>query len=110
MGLALLVSVLTGCGASSMMIYTRPENATVFVDGQEIGRSPVLYHGSSGWAGAVEVRARLEGYQEAVRQVPREPNWYFLGEFFWFPPALASGWYLPDSVTLFLEPAPRGKP
>ena len=94
-----------------MMIYTRPENATVFVDGQEIGRSPVLYHGSNGWDGAVEVRAKLERYQEAVRKVSREPNWYYLTEFLLLPPALHWGWYLPDSVTLFLEPAiPSGSP
>jgi len=93
-----------------MMIFTQPENATVLVDGQEIGRSPVLYHGTNGLDGAVEVRARLEGYQEAVRRVPREPNWYYLAEFVLFPPALAWGWYLPDSVTLFLEPAPRSNP
>ncbi len=111
LGMMLLAGGLTGCGSSSMMIYTRPENAAIIVDGQEIGRSPVLYHGSNGWDGGVEVRAKLEGYQEAVRHVPREPNWYYLTEFLLLPPALPWGWYLPDSATLFLEPAvPGGSP
>lgn len=71
---------------------------------------PVLYQGTSGWEGVVEVRARLEGYREAVLRVPREPNGYHLAESVLFPPAAAWGWYLPDGVTFFLEPAPRPTP
>ncbi len=64
----------------------------------------------SGLDGAVEVRARLEGYGEAVRRVPREPNGYHLGESIVFPPAAVWGWYLPYSVKPFLEPAPATGP
>ena len=107
--LASLAAGMTGC-ASSMMIFTQPSNATVVVNGQEIGRAPILYQGESGWEGAVEVRARLQGYTEAVRRVPRESNWYHIGESVLFPPAIAWGWYLPSSVILFLEPTPRTNP
>lgn len=107
--LVLLVAGVGGC-ASTLMIITQPSNATVVVDGREIGQSPILYQGESAWDGAVDVRARLEGYQEAVRRVPRTPNWHHLGESILFPPAIAWGWYLPHSVTLFLEPIPKTTP
>ncbi len=109
-GLAILLAGgAAGC-SSPMMISTEPGNAAILVDGEEIGRSPVLYWGKNGSGGGVEVRARLEGYEEAVRMVPRQPNWYHLGESVLFPPAALWGWYLPDSVTLVLEPAPPAAP
>jgi hypothetical protein len=68
------------------MIFTEPGNAEILVDGDLIGRSPVLYAGVSG----VQVTARLPGYQESTVDVSREL-------FFW-------GWYLPDAVHIPLEP------
>jgi len=109
-GLAILLAGgAAGC-SSPMMISTQPANAVILVDGREIGRSPVLYGGTNGLDGGVEVRARLEGYTEAVRMVPRQPSWYHLGESVLFPPAALWGWYLPDGVTLFLEPAAGAAP
>lgn len=107
LALGVLAAGVGGCG-STMMIHTRPADATVLVDGREIGRSPVLYHGRSAWNEGVEVRARLEGYQEAVLTVPRAPSPHHLAESVLFPPAAAWGWYLPDRVTLFLDPTSPG--
>lgn len=100
LGLLLLMS---GC-ASTMMIFTEPGNAEIVVDGQLIGRSPVLYAGESSLDGAVEVTARLPGYQETTISVSREPNIAHLGEAVLFPPFVAWGWYLPDAVHIQIEP------
>ncbi|MFQ5960178.1 MAG: PEGA domain-containing protein [Candidatus Methylomirabilales bacterium] len=80
------LSLLWGGCASTMMVFTEPGNAEILVDGDSIGRSPVLYAGSSG----VKVTARLPGYQDSTVDVSREL-------FFW-------GWYLPDAVDIRLEP------
>ena len=90
--------------ASTMMVFTEPGNAQVLVDGEEIGRSPVLYTGSSGLDGAVEVTVRLEGYRETMVKVSREPDIAHLGEALIFPLFLPWGWYLPDAVHIRLEP------
>jgi hypothetical protein len=82
-GLGLLWS---GC-ASTTMVFTEPGNAEIVVDGNLIGRSPVLYAGS---LGSAIVTARLPEYQESTVDVSREL-------FFW-------GWYLPDAVHIRLEP------
>jgi hypothetical protein len=76
-----------------MMVYTEPGDAEIVVDGEMIGRSPVLYAGESALGGSVEVTARLSGYEEQTVRVSRvlEP---------W-------GWYLPDAVHIRLEPAPE---
>ncbi len=84
------VAFLWGGCASPMMVFTEPGNAEVLVDGQLIGRSPILYEGSSAWNGGVKVTARLPEYQESAVEVSRElAPW---------------GWYLPDSVRIRLEP------
>lgn len=89
LGLVGVAFLWSGC-ASTMMVFTEPGNAEVLVDGQLIGRSPILYEGSSAWNGGVKVTARLPGYQEATVAVSREL-------FYW-------GVYLPDSVRIRLEP------
>ncbi len=103
LGLLLLLSSCT----STMMIFTEPGNAEILVDGQTIGRSPVLYAGESSLDGAVEVMARLPGYQETTLSVAREPNIAHLGESVVFPLFLPWGWYLPDTVHIRLEPASK---
>lgn len=82
--------VLWGGCASTMMVFTDPGDAEIVVDGETIGRSPVLYAGESGLGGSVEVTARLPEYQERTVRVFRE-----------FEPW---GWYLPDAVHIRLEP------
>lgn len=85
------LSIFWGGCASTMMIFTEPGDAEILVEGEMVGRSPVLYAGNSGVGGAVEVTARLPGYQEQTVEVSRifEP---------W-------GWYLPDAVHIPLESA-----
>lgn len=80
------LSLFWGGCTSTTMIFTEPGNADILVDGDVIGRSPVLYAGSFG----VQVTARLPGYQDGTVDVSREL-------FFW-------GWYLPDAVHIPLEP------
>ncbi|MFQ5883069.1 MAG: PEGA domain-containing protein [Candidatus Methylomirabilales bacterium] len=99
LGLLLLVP---SC-ASTMMVFTAPGNAEILVDGQVIGRSPVLYAGASSLDGAVEVTARLPGYQETTVRVFREPDISHLGEALIFPVFFPWGWYLPDALYIRLE-------
>src|SRR3990172_8784920 len=93
----------SGC-ASTMMVFTEPGNAEIVVDGEVIGLSPVLYAGHSSLDGAVQVTARLPGYQETTVDVSREPNFAHLGEAVLFPPLLPVGWSLPASITIELTP------
>lgn len=90
LGLVGLSLFWSGC-TSTTMIFTEPGNAEILVDGDVIGRSPVLYAGVSG----VQVTARLPGYQESTVDVSREL-------FFW-------GWYLPDAVHIPLEPVEKSE-
>lgn len=90
--------------ASTMMVFTEPGDAEILVEGESIGRSPVLYAGDSGLDGAVQVTARLPGYRETIVTVPREPEFSHLGESILFPPLLPWGWYLPDALHIRLEP------
>ncbi|MFQ5989975.1 MAG: PEGA domain-containing protein [Candidatus Methylomirabilales bacterium] len=78
-----------GC-ASTMMVFTEPGNAEILVNGETIGQSPLLYAGEAGVGGAVEVTARLRGYEETTKQVSRVLRPW--------------GWYLPDDVHIRLEP------
>ncbi|MFQ5657525.1 MAG: PEGA domain-containing protein [Candidatus Methylomirabilales bacterium] len=100
LGLLLLVS---SC-ASTMMVFTKPGDAEIYVDGEMIGRSPVLYAGESSLDGGVKVTARLPGYQERTVLVSREANAAHLGESVLFPFVMPWGWYLPDAVHIQLEP------
>ena len=89
LGLAGLALIWSGC-ASTMMVFTEPGDAEISVDGEMIGRSPVLYAGKSGLGGSVEVTARLPGYEEGTLHVSRVLRPW--------------GWYLPDSAHIRLEP------
>lgn len=80
------LSLLWGGCASTTMVFTEPSNAEVLVDGDLIGRSPVLYAGDVGGA---KVTARLPGYHDATVAVSREL-------FYW-------GLYLPDAVHIRLQ-------
>lgn len=98
-----LLLMLSSC-ASSMMVFTEPGNAEILVDGELIGRSPVLYGGESSLDGNVQVTARLPGYQETTVSVSREANAAHLGASVLFPPVMPWGWYLPDAIHIQLEP------
>ena len=95
---------LSGGCASTMMVFTEPGDAEIVVQGELIGRSPVLYAGHSSLDGTVQVTARLPGYQETTVDVSREPSIAHLAEAVLFPPLLAVGWYLPDSISIELKP------
>lgn len=95
--LALVGLTLLVCGcASTMMVFTEPGNAEILVEGEPIGRSPVLYAGHSSLDGAVQVTVRLPGYQETTVDVWRELNIAHLG-----------AWFLPDSVHIQLKPVQK---
>lgn len=96
--------LMTSNCASSMMVFTEPGNAEILVDGDLIGRSPVLYAGESSLDGTVQVTARLPGYQKTTVTVSRKANAAHLGESVLFPPVMPWGWYLPDAVHIQLEP------
>lgn len=83
------LALLWGACASTMMVFTEPGNAEILVDGNMIGRSPVLYGGNSVVDGSVEVTARLPEYQETSVEVS--------------PVLFPWGWYLPDAIHIRLE-------
>lgn len=89
LGLVGLALIWSGC-ASTMMVFSEPGDAEILVDGETIGRSPVLYAGKAGLGGSVEVTARLPGYEEKTLHVSRVLRPW--------------GWYLPDSAHIQLEP------
>lgn len=89
LGLVGVVLVWAGC-ASTIMVFTEPGDAEIIVDGEMIGRSPVLYAGRSGLGGSVEVTARLPEFEEKTVHVSRMLRPW--------------GWYFPDSARIHLEP------
>ncbi|MBI5851425.1 MAG: PEGA domain-containing protein [Planctomycetes bacterium] len=67
----LLALVAVGCSTSTT-IRTDPPGAAVFVDGKEVGQSPLNYSFSTAaWNQSYEVKCVLEGYYEAMETVRR---------------------------------------
>lgn len=58
--------------AHSVRMISIPEGAVIKVDGNNLGRAPLLYHERSGLPGkSHELRAELSGHQPIVRRESR---------------------------------------
>lgn len=102
--LLLAVSLLSGCVERKMSITSEPSGALVYMNGREIGRTPIQTDFT--WYGDYDVQVRKEGYQtlKTVTFV-KAPVWQ------WVPLDLVAElmpWHPTDRKNLHyhLEPMP----
>jgi len=76
-----------GCVRRSLTIQTEPAGALVFLNDQEVGRSPVSIDFT--WYGDYDLIVRKEGFQTLQTHVPVREPWYqippidFVAEVLW---------------------------
>lgn len=86
-GWLLLLLLLPGCVRRTITITTEPPNARVFLNDQEVGRSPMTTDFL--WYGDYEVALRREGYETLQANWEISPPWYqivpidFFAEVLW---------------------------
>lgn len=68
--MAMLPVLLTGC-SSSTMLRSNPTGATVFVDGERLGQTPVQFSSTAIVGTSHQVRLELPGYQTTNAQFSR---------------------------------------
>jgi hypothetical protein len=72
--LVLLCSCLVGCVERRLMIRTNPPGATVYVDGYELGTTPIsasfIYYGTR------QIKMVKDGYETLTVLQPIPPPWY----------------------------------
>lgn len=68
------VSFAAGCIERTLSINTEPEGATVILNDQEIGRSPVRQHFT--WYGDYDIILRKDGYKTVQTHRNIRPPWY----------------------------------
>lgn len=67
--------LLSGCGVQREMVLTsNPKGALVYLNGEEIGRTPVTYDFL--WYGKYDVVLRKEGYVTARTTTKVNPPWW----------------------------------
>jgi len=85
--LVVIALALPGCVRRTLTIQTEPAGALVFLNDEEVGRSPVSTDFT--WYGDYDVAIRHPGYQTLKTHIPVLPPWYqlppldFLAEVFW---------------------------
>lgn len=74
MGAALAIPALGGCLERTITVTTEPPGAVVWMNDQEIGRTPV----ETGFTfyGTYELRIRKEGFEPIVTQRKASAPWY----------------------------------
>ena len=65
---------LAGCLDRTITINTEPQGAVIWLNDQEVGRSPVTT--GFRWYGAYEVRARKEGFEPLTTTCVAHSPWY----------------------------------
>lgn len=87
--LAVLLVAATGCMQRRMTIVSNPPGATCYVDGVEIGKTPVshefIYYGTR------EIRLVRDGYQTLTVLQPMSTPWYQIPPLDFFSDNLAFG-------------------
>ena len=90
---ALVLSMfLSGCVRRRMTVRSNPPGATVYLDGQEIGRTP--FSTNFDFYGKREFRVVKDGYETKTVILPVRAPWYE-----WFPLDFASEILLPGKLT-----------
>ena len=103
----LLLIILIGC-SSTVRIYSIPDGADAYVDGQYLGKTPVLYSDSAivGTSHAVEIK--MEGYETSTGHFSRTSGFNMAacigGGLVWIP----FSWMMnyPPMLKYKLEPKP----
>lgn len=72
--LAGLLTLAAGCVERTMTISTQPPGARVFINDEEVGRSPVRR--AFLWYGDYEIVLRKDGYETLKTSVWLNPPWY----------------------------------
>jgi hypothetical protein len=84
-GAILIVLMLDGCVQRTMVIHSDPPGAVVFMNDQEIGRTPITRDFT--WYGTYDVYVRKDGYQTLHKRTKVIAPWWqwvpfdFLAEF-----------------------------
>ena len=77
-GLLLLIGLLSGCVQRTLSVTSEPSGALVYLNGQEVGRTPLKRDFT--WYGTYDVQLRREGYQTLdTKSKVIAPAWL------WFP-------------------------
>ena len=69
-----VVSFLGGCVRRTLTIRTEPEGASVWVNDEEVGKSPVMVDFT--WYGDYAITCRHEGYEALLGHHRINPPWY----------------------------------
>jgi len=70
----LTILVLSGCVERKLTVNTEPAGATVFLNDEQIGTSPVTV--SFNWYGDYDIRISKEGYETLKTHRKLEAPWY----------------------------------
>lgn len=74
-GFILLISLaVTGCVRRTMVIKSDPPGALIYMNGQEIGRTPIKRDFT--WYGTYDVQVRKEGYETISTQTKVIAPWW----------------------------------
>ena len=74
LGLALAALLASGCVERLLQVRSEPPGARVFVNGQEVGETPLDH--SFSFYGTLAVVLRRSGYESHQAVVKLEPPWY----------------------------------
>jgi hypothetical protein len=85
----MLVLLTTGCMQRRMTIVSNPPGATCYVDGVEIGKTPVSHDFT--YYGTREIRLVRDGYQTLTLLQPMSTPWYQVPPLDFFSDNLALG-------------------
>ena len=72
--LILIVSLTAGCVERRLMISSEPSGALVYLNDQEVGRTPLEVPFT--WYGTYDVRLEHEGYETLFTQQEAEQPWW----------------------------------
>ncbi len=73
---ALATAIATGCVERTVTITTEPDNATVYLNDQEVGQTPVTVPFT--WYGTYDVICRKDGFTTMQQAVKIDAPWYEL--------------------------------
>ena len=105
--LSLCLAGMGGCVRRTLTIETQPAGALVFLNDEEVGRSPVTTDFT--WYGDYEVIIRKQGYQTLNTNFVLKTPWYQVIPFDFFAEVLWPG-HIVDAHTRHFEMAPQELP
>jgi hypothetical protein len=102
--MAILLLASTGCMQRRMTIVSNPPGATAYVDGVEIGKTPVSHDFT--YYGTREIRLVRDGYKTLTLLQPMSTPWYQMPPLDFFSDNLAFGEVRDERLYRYdLEPA-----